>query len=162
MSCWFGNSSTVTKSSPTRTGCVRAPKWDNEFAEILKGSCVMSETLSDEYRGFSTMVKSFPRLDLDPTGNSLLLIPGNTCFVLSAKKFSDFWQIPQIFKLCSYQNSQRKISRNLSSLLHQNIWSDNFSDFLKKLVGSVVNLELGLYNYKSNLWLLMLMQRKNV
>ena len=135
MSCWFGNSSTVTKSSPTRTGCVRAPKWDNEFAEILKGSCLMSGTMGYEYRGFSAMVKSFRRSDLDPTGTSLLWIPGTTCFVLSTKKFSDFWQIPQIFKLCSYQNSRRKISRNLSSQLHQNILSENFSDFSEKIGG---------------------------
>ena len=51
-------------------------------------------------------------------------------------KFSDFRKFPQIFKLCLYQNNLRKISRNLSSQLHQNILSGNLSDFLKKLVGS--------------------------
>ena len=33
-------------------------------------------------------------------------------------------------------NIQRKIFRNLSSQLQQNILSENFSDFLKNLVGS--------------------------
>ena len=49
-------------------------------------------------------------------------------------KLSDFWRkFPQISILWSYQNVLRKILRNLSSQLHQNILSENFSDFLKKL-----------------------------
>ena len=49
-------------------------------------------------------------------------------------KLSDFWRkFPQISILWSYQNILRKILRNLSSQLHQNILSENFSDFLKKL-----------------------------
>ena len=50
-------------------------------------------------------------------------------------KFSDFWKFPQISKLCSYQNILRTISWNLSSQVHKNILSENFSAFLKKLVG---------------------------
>ena len=48
-------------------------------------------------------------------------------------KFSYFWKFPQIFKMCFYQNILRKIFKNLSSQLHQNISSENLSDFLKKL-----------------------------
>ena len=61
-------------------------------------------------------------------------ISQNSLKILS--KFSDFWKFLQIFKLCSYQNILREIFRNLFRQLNQNIFSGNFSDFLKKLVGS--------------------------
>ena len=64
------------------------------------------------------------------------LNPINKTILRILKKISDFWKFPQIFKLSSYQNFQREFFRNLSNLLHQNTLFGNFSDFLKKLVGS--------------------------
>ena len=46
-------------------------------------------------------------------------------------KFLNFWEFPQIFNLCYFQNILRKIFRNLSCQLHQNVLPGNFSDFLK-------------------------------
>ena len=69
-------------------------------------------------------------------------------------KFSDFWKFPQIFKMCSYQNILRKISRNLSIQLRQNILSGNIW-FSEKLWGSKFSfLLIGLsrINVSGTLW----------
>ena len=50
-------------------------------------------------------------------------------------KFSELWKFSQIFKMFSYQNILRKIFRNLSSQLQQNILSENFFRFSEKIGG---------------------------
>ena len=104
-----------------------------KFSHFLNTPEIPPEIKFHQIKNFPTIWPlNTPDLWNSTRSGSSELNPINKKILGILTKFSDFWKFPQIFNMCSYQKILRKISRNLSSQLHQNILSENFSDFLKK------------------------------